>query len=245
MPIPRLEKIYSAGAKGGQVRLIQEWLCLHGFGTGIDGDFGPATRAAVLSFQKKKQLPQTGVVNARTYEELVAPMRAAIEPIDPGHRSLGQLVVAYARQHLKQHPREVGGDNRGPWVRLYMDGKDGPSQYWCAGFASYILSRACESMDNALPLTTSVSCDALANSAKTNDLFVSENDVRQGSVIRPGAFFLVRKSASDWTHTGIVTRIEPNVFRTIEGNTNDDGNRNGYEVCERTRGSKKKDFIAI
>jgi len=33
------------------------------------------------------------------------------------------------------------------------------------------------------------------------------------------------------------------VFQTIEGNTNDDGSREGYEGCQRVRGYASKDFI--
>jgi hypothetical protein len=34
-------------------------------------------------------------------------------------------------------------------------------------------------------------------------------------------------------------------FDTIEGNTNDDGNREGFEVCARSRGFAKKDVICL
>jgi hypothetical protein len=46
-------------------------------------------------------------------------------------------------------------------------------------------------------------------------------------------------------HTGIVLKAAQNVFLTIEGNTNDDGGREGYEVCRRIRGYEAKDFIII
>jgi hypothetical protein len=35
------------------------------------------------------------------------------------------------------------------------------------------------------------------------------------------------------------------VFETIEGNTNDEGSREGYEVCHRVRGYGSKDFILV
>jgi hypothetical protein len=46
-------------------------------------------------------------------------------------------------------------------------------------------------------------------------------------------------------HTGIVTRAEQGVFHTMEGNTNDDGHRNGFEACTRRRGYRSKDFVLI
>ena len=40
-----------------------------------------------------------------------------------------------------------------------------------------------------------------------------------------------------YMHTGIVTAYDPGtcVFKTIEGNTNTDGSREGYEAARQTR----------
>jgi hypothetical protein len=234
-----LQKSLKRGDKQGQVKLAQEWLCLHGEQVSVDGDFGPATEAAVKDFQGKSGLAASGVVDAATFAKLVAPMKAAVAGIPVNGRSLGGLVTAYAQQHLAQHPREVGGQNRGPWVRLYMDGNEGEAWAWCAGFASYCLKQACATLERSLPIATSFSCDDLAASAKAQGRFDSQ------SGIGPGSIFLVRKTASDWTHTGIVVSATQETFKTIEGNTNDDGSREGYEVCARTRGYGSMDFIRI
>ena len=39
--------------------------------------------------------------------------------------------------------------------------------------------------------------------------------------------------------------IADGTFATIEGNTNDEGSREGYEVCRRVRGRGSKDFIRL
>ncbi len=57
--------------------------------------------------------------------------------------------------------------------------------------------------------------------------------------------FLVRRSSTDWTYTGLATAFHRDPFETIEGNTNDEGSREGYEVCSRSRGYKKKNFILL
>ncbi|MDD1606467.1 MAG: peptidoglycan-binding protein, partial [Methylococcaceae bacterium] len=46
-----LVKNLKRGDQHGQVKLIQEWLCLHKEIVGTDGDFGPATERAVKDFQ--------------------------------------------------------------------------------------------------------------------------------------------------------------------------------------------------
>lgn len=240
-----LDKEYQKGSKGEKVGLIQEWLCLQGYHTRIDKDFGPATDTAVRGFQQDKGIAVNGIVGDETFVQLVLPMSNALNPIAPNGRSLGMMVVAYAEQHLKQSPREIGGQNKGPWVRLYMNGNEGPEWPWCAGFACFILTQACETLGVPLPMTASVSCDFLAAEARNNGLLLSEPPGAERKRITLGSLFLVKRTATDWTHTGIVVEGGEDVFETIEGNTNDDGSREGYEVCKRFRGYKDKDFILL
>jgi hypothetical protein len=192
-----------------------------------------------------KSLPADGVADEETFERLIEPMNGVLTPIDPQGHALGEMVVAYARQHLKQHPREVGGQNHGPWVRLYMRGNEGASWPWCAGFVCFCLKQACDSLGLKMPLTPSFSCDSLAASAKENNRFLREPAQAERNRIRPGSVFLNRRTTNDWTHTGIVLSADAEVLQTIEGNTNDEGSREGFEVCARTRGYRHKDFILI
>jgi hypothetical protein len=236
---------FKRGQKSKRVRFVQECLCLGGLATGIDNDFGGATEESVNRFQKAEGLPQTGIVDKATFDALTAPFHAALSPIAPGARSIGALTVAYARQHLKQNPREVGGENCGPWVRLYMDGNEGRPWAWCAGFATYVLRQAAQSLGLPMPVPRTFSCDTLGNQAEAMGMLLREPPTGQISRIKPGALFLVRQSQFDWVHTGIVTAVRPDSFDTIEGNTNDSGDREGYEVCARIRGYKSRDFILM
>lgn len=240
-----LDKNYKKGARGKKVRLIQEWLSLNGLGLFVDGDFGAATDYAVKEFQRTKRLKVDGVVGEKTFSMLILPMTNALKHISPDGKSIGQMVVAHAEQHLKQNPREIGGQNKGPWVRLYMNGNDGSQWLWCAGFVSFILKRACTSLDVRLPIKTSVSCDTLAANAKEKGIFLKESNAVDREQITPGSLFLDRRTPTDWVHTGIVVHADDEVYETVEGNTNDEGSREGYEVCKRIRGYKKKDFILI
>jgi hypothetical protein len=240
-----LDREYQRGDRGKKVRLIQEWLCLDNINIPIDGDFGPATEAAVRKFQENEGLAVNGVVGETTFSYLIRPMTQAIAEIPADGKSLGKMIVEYANQHVVQHPREIGGQNRGPWVRLYMNGNEGTPWAWCAGFACYILKQACHTLDISPPITPSFSCDSLAADAKQRGVFLKESQVEDKTDIAQGSIFLVRRTSTDWTHTGIVTSTGDDCFETIEGNTNDEGNREGYEVCERIRGYKKKDFIVF
>jgi peptidoglycan hydrolase-like protein with peptidoglycan-binding domain len=53
------------GATGADVEDLQAAL-----GIAADGDFGPATKQAVMAFQKAKHLQADGVVGAKTWEAL-------------------------------------------------------------------------------------------------------------------------------------------------------------------------------
>jgi peptidoglycan hydrolase-like protein with peptidoglycan-binding domain len=241
----RLDRPRSRGSTGEKVRLIQAWLSLHGFQVAVDGGFGPATESAVARFQTARGLPPTGVVDEATYAGLVRPMLAALAPI-ARRGSLGELVVAYARQHLAQHPVEIGGANAGPWVRLYTDGHEGPEFPWCAGFATFCLEQACATLDVPMPVARTLACDELADSAPSRLLRRPAAAAR--GRITPGSFFLKLAGSGDpfrYGHMGIVVAAGPETFESIEGNTNDDGSSDGFEVCARTRGYARMDFVVL
>ncbi len=242
-----LSEPLARGARGKRARFAQEWLGLNEFNVKIDGDFGPATEQAVRAFQRASRLPATGVVNQETMDALSAPIHRALAPITVTG-DLGTLVVAYARQHLEQRPREIGGPNGGPWVRLYVDGNEGSAWPWCAGFVSFILKQAAATLGVRPPLAPTYSCDLLAADAQKRGLFLPERTVAAGDparLLRPGTVFLQRRAPGDWAHTGLVTAAHADTYETIEGNTNDSGDREGYEVCKRFRAYRGYDFARL
>ncbi len=249
-------RVVSSGARNASVRRIQEWLNFHHCGAVIDGAYGPATTACVKEFQQRASLPVSGQVNAATWKALVTPMLTALET-PPGIESLAiaAAIGAIARQHLAQHPVEIGGQNQGPWVRLYCEGNDGRDWAWCAGFVTFIMQQAHFYQGTRPPIEGSVSCDSLAAQAKNAGRFVSGRSVARGSVpwnaLGESCIFLRRRTATAWTHTGFAMTAsgKPNAltFQTIEGNTNDEGSREGYEACQRIRGlgAGNYDFVTL
>jgi len=234
----------STGHRGIAARRVQEWLTFHGFGVAIDSDFGPVTKRALERFQEQAGLAATGIVDEETASRLVEPMRRVLRRRPSTSQSLGDIVLSYAQAHLAEHPIELGGQNRGPWVRLYMQGNEGDASLWCAGFAMFVARQAAESLNASLSIDGSFSCDSLAAQGRGAGVFLAERDVVPGDV-PAGSLFLVRRTEGDWTHTGLVTAAFAEAFETVEGNTNDDGQREGFEVCARSRGYKDKDFILL
>lgn len=243
MPSDDFRKAVQQGDQGREVELAQEWLCYHGCSTVVDGVFGPATEVAVENFQGQHKLKISGVVDNTTQTALLSPIVAVQSPIVPTSSGLAELTVAYARQHLAQHPIEIGGQNCGPWVRLYMSGKEGPAWPWCAGFATWVLRQACLTLKVAMPHPYTFGCDSLAGVAQSKQRFLRPKTTADLAAVKPGFLFLVRKTTTTWEHVGIVEKIDAQVLTTIEGNTNDSGSAEGYEVCRRTRSALDKDYL--
>lgn len=238
------DKIVENGNRGMAVRRVQEWLNFHKIGLVVDGSFGPVTERSIKRFQSTKKLPETGKVDEATFSALVRPMMDVLKPKRVRKSNMGQAIAAYGKAHLAIHPIEIGGQNRGPWVRLYMRGFEGNAFPWCAGFVTFLMNQAAQTLEVDLPIEGSFSCDSLAAQAKATNRFLRETDASP-SEIAPGSIFLVRRTSTDWTHTGIVTDATTQTFDTIEGNTNDEGVREGFEVCARTRGYDSKDFVLV
>ena len=246
------KKVIKKGARNNRVKQIQEWLNFHQCRTGIDADFSSATQTCIKDFQKKNGLPVKGEVDKSTWKALVKPMKDVLQA--PGNitsMTTSEAVLAVANQHVNQHPIEIGGDNCGPWVRLYCEGHDGRQWAWCAGFVTFIMQQAYFYQDLKPPIKGSISCDTLAAQAKKAKLFIRGSDISSGGVkwgkLNTCGIFLSRRTATDWTHTGFAYEgkglVKELVFSTIEGNTNDEGSREGYEACKRKCSIKKKDFI--
>lgn len=70
---PRPERTLERGSQGEDVKYVQAMLAVMNYdGVVVDGDFGQATEAALMRWQKNHSLTQTGVVDADTLQQLEA-----------------------------------------------------------------------------------------------------------------------------------------------------------------------------
>jgi len=233
------------GDVGKGVRIVQELLCLVGLGLKLDGDFGPATEAAVKTFQSTmkqcldgKQIV-SGAVDAQTGVLLLRKFRRMAEPSKfPTYRERIEDLMTRA---TCSGIREVGGQNRGPWVRFFMGGED--MMAWCAAFATELVVAA------GAPLSKVMwNCNDIAAWAE-----------REGRMTKPvavGDLFLVphapgtvesdRRRGVGFAHVGIVAEVfDGQVIRTVEGNSNDEGSPEGYEVACRFRAVSSLRFVSM
>lgn len=243
MKLDTISKFPLKQGKSKDAILIQELLNLSKSpSVKCDGDFGPVSQASLKAFQKLNKLPETGEVDVKIFELLLAPLTRATT-FTPKSKNLLQAIVEVSTAHLKEHPVEINGQNSGPWVRYYMDGNQGNAWPWCAGSATAVIKQACITLGLPMPVIRTYSCDVLGMEAKAKKILVSGKTKDIHTIIKPGHLFLVIKGNNDWQHVGIVTGVSEQSFNTHEGNTNDGGSREGYEYCARARGYGSVDFI--
>lgn len=146
------------------------------------------------------------------------------------------LAVAKTQLGVCEKPK---GSNRGAQISEYNKSTGMDSTLWGAWCASYV----CWVVMKAVEAATLEGAKFTFNRPKTLGAFKLQDwSLRQdnstatrvapGVDIEAGDIIILKVS-----HTGFATS-KPNAkgyFTTNEGNTNDAGEREGYEVCERTR----------
>ena len=63
-------------------------------------------------------------------------------------------------------------------------------------------------------------------------------------LIEPGDQFFLKEGAAIG-HTGIIERVEGHLLHTIDGNTNSDGSREGFEVQRKVRDMNGSHFLGV
>ncbi len=248
------------GSKGMDAQRVQEWLNLWTyfdnkwkFKCTVDRDFGPQTKETVKKFQAFKGMEVTGIVDEKTWAILRLPLMKAFfgtrGPIDGNIRA---EILSVAKYHLDACPRELGA-NQGPWVRAYMNGHDGEKYAWCVGSTLTVIDQAFsihgKKFTNFLPNT--LGCDELANHAMKQKRLIRNVDLKKMTfdelkkAVKPGDILNLSKTPTDWTHTALITAVAADHFETWEGNTNDEGSREGFEVCARIRNFTKQNVDVI
>jgi hypothetical protein len=136
------------------------------------------------------------------------------------------LEIAISQLGVQEQPK---GSNRGPEVDLYIKsvGLDpaSASYAWCAAFVYWCYEKAAESMGRINPL------------AKTGGVLEQwrlRKEKHRVIVPQPGDIGVL-DFGKGVGHIFIVEHVQLDHTDNVEGNTNDEGSREGYEVCRRSR----------
>lgn len=132
------------------------------------------------------------------------------------------LVVAITQLGVQEIPKN---SNAGPAVEKYLKSVGlGKGYAWCMAFVYWCTKESATQLGLLNPLSRTAGVLDMCN--KEKDLVVTDP--------QPGDIFIMDFGKGQG-HTGIVEKVEKNLIHTIEGNTNDEGSREGYEVCRRQR----------
>ena len=131
--------------------------------------------------------------------------------------------------------REKGSSNAGPQVDQYLKSVGlKPGYPWCMAFVYWCYNQAAGSLcfPNFLIRTGGVLHQWIEQQPTRK--IILDKVLKRPAIVQPGAVFIMDYGKGTG-HTGLVERIQDGLVYTIEGNTNDEGSREGFEVCRRTR----------
>ena len=136
------------------------------------------------------------------------------------------LQIASSQLGAAENPK---GSNWGPAVQKYLAsvGINFPAS-WCMAFVYWCTDQAAKEMGVANPLF------------KTGGVLMQWQKVpaiMKHKAPQPGDIFIMDFGGGKG-HTGFVTGVTGDRIQTIEGNSNDEGSREGYEVCRKPGGRK-------
>jgi hypothetical protein len=136
-----------------------------------------------------------------------------------------ELFLDIASKYINVTENPIGS-NRGPLIDRWNTLVNAPlGSFWCASFVSAVAMEWESKGGNDWPLCFSADCDVWLASAKKHQCLTTKG--------RPGDLVLL-VSNNDAYHIGIVSGYsETGTLMSIEGNSNNDGSRNGYEVAQR------------
>ena len=212
----------------------------------VDGDFRKETKAAVRLFQTRftdttgAPLKIDGEIGPIGWAVLFGtgsvPSSEEIVP-DSAALSIMQAAVDFARTQIGIMESPLGS-NRGPEVDEYVRaaGLSPSGKFaWCVAFTHFCYLKAAASVGKANPHIKTASVLAHWNKAKDKPNIIrvtTSQALANPALIKPGSLFIIDLGGG-LGHSGIVTATANGFLDTIEGNTNDNGSRNGIGVFKR------------
>lgn len=146
---------------------------------------------------------------------------------------IARAALLYARDFVGI---EEIGNNRGPTVEWFQQrGEIGPGDAWCAAYVNGVVEIACAAHNVESPLEQ-VNWQGYVQSYYQHAM---EHDWIVGwDKAFPGCLFVkwFGPPKNRYAHIGFMDiLLRPNQFRTVEGNSNDDGSAEGYKIAQNWR----------
>jgi hypothetical protein len=224
--------VFRKGDQGPQITELQQLLVQRGYAAQVNGTFDTRTWQAVRAFQTQnldqhgQPLVVDGAVGPLSWWSLHNPKPHIEAPSAIDYRSMpasggsarGRAALAQVIDELKAGAGEVGGDNRGPFVRKYLSPAGVPEgNAWCAGFVSYCFMQGNGGDKRHMPFPYAVSARTMLSEFKRQGWSSTPGD---GYLPKPGDIVVWwRVSLQGWLgHVGLVHSVQDGMLYTIEGN---------------------------
>ena len=228
LALPKAPPMLKPGSTGWAVRLLCRLLAVQGVaqkdwlaeGVAVPGTYSPIVKALVRSFQLLAGIEPDGICGPETWAWLGCRR----------FKDLGEITMVYARAEAYLGAREIGGNNRGPWVKKYV-GWTGEAAQWCAGYATWCLAQACErlGLGALIKWTNKNSSSMIARDADEHRRLIHPSRAfsftaagkRVHALMAPphrGDLALRLGGATGCQHTTLLDRIEGETAYVWEGN---------------------------
>jgi len=238
------------------VKLIQRRLNALGCGpvpeNGVFDDV--QTKGAVKLFQSRfmdvtgQPLEIDGKVGSLTWGAMFGASTVPAQSEAPSDLAAAAIEFAVSQIGVMEKPL---GSNRGPEVDKYLaevglDPKGGFA--WCVAFTHFCYLSAAKKLGVPNPhIRTAGVLDHWSKAAKSPNAtrITNAQAIADPGLVRPGQLFIISLTGG-LGHSGMVVEVSDGRLVTIEGNTNDNGSRNGIGVFRRTArkiGQINKGFV--
>jgi peptidoglycan hydrolase-like protein with peptidoglycan-binding domain len=196
------ERTLRQGMRGHDVRVLQSYLTIAGFPTTVDGDFGPATKASAVSFQRAGSLVANGVVTYQDSVDLRQAVAKAMTSSAPATAPVGKATLnvdgtvtapAGAPQLVQQVIAAANQIIAKPYIYGGGHGSFNDSGYDCSGAVSYALHGA--NLISAPEDSTELESYGAAGAGKWITVYADSGH----------AFIVVAGLAFDTAHYGLTT----------------------------------------
>ncbi|MFS8615385.1 MAG: CHAP domain-containing protein [Solitalea sp.] len=224
-------KLLKKGMEGDEVRQLQEILRELDYDVPLSGVFDQATYKAVQVFQSR-HLDKHGVPlvvdgqvgpltwwalqNPRSKVETGSTLYSEMPPDSMGGSFLGRNALQEAINEMNAGATEVGGNNRGPWVKKYLQPAGlGEGNPWCAAFVSWCFLQTVGEDKSDMPFRYSAGARNIFQQFKDKGWALDENATPEpGDIV---CWWRISKP-SGFGHIGIVHHCKDGFLYTIEGN---------------------------
>lgn len=204
----------------------------------IDGILGAGTDRALKQFQREANLLADGIAGKRTWSALSQASLPNNDKISRYSFQPQSALADIARRYIgvTETGNNLAGDSKELLAIFKSDDlkiKGKTDGYpWCAAFVSYCIQKLCKQspyFSGLIPPREASVNRLLTLWAKNNHCLIFTNRSKD---LQPKKGDIV---VFTFSHVGIIEDTQGATLRTIEGNTNDAGSREGTMVARKTR----------